>query len=74
VYILILPRFGIVARCCRCSPASRCSGYRFVVFSGAAIGFLGWGCWAHHMFACGIGPVSVAVFSVTTMLIAIPPA
>ena len=26
-------------------------GYPFVVFSGAAIGFMGWGVWAHHMFA-----------------------
>jgi cytochrome c oxidase subunit I len=47
-------------------------GYPFVVFSGAAIGFVGWGVWAHHMFASGLGPVSVAVFSVATMAIAIP--
>ena len=47
-------------------------GYKFVVFSGAAIGFVGWGVWAHHMFASGLGPVSVAVFSVATMVIAIP--
>ena len=31
-------------------------GYPFVVFSGAAIGFVGWGVWAHHMFAIGLGP------------------
>ena len=31
-------------------------GYPFVVFSGAAIGFMGWGVWAHHMFASGLGP------------------
>jgi len=42
------------------------------VFSGAAIGFVGWGVWAHHMFASGLGPISVAVFSVATMAIAIP--
>ena len=47
-------------------------GYKFVVFSGAAIGFLGWGVWAHHMFASGLGPISVAVFSVATMAIALP--
>jgi cytochrome c oxidase subunit I len=47
-------------------------GYPFVVFSGAAIGFVGWGVWAHHMFASGLGPVSVAVFSVATMAIAVP--
>ena len=31
-------------------------GYPFMVFSGIAIGFMGWGVWAHHMFASGIGP------------------
>ena len=35
----------------------------FMIFSGIAIGFMGWGVWAHHMFASGIGPVAVAVLS-----------
>jgi cytochrome c oxidase subunit 1 len=42
------------------------------VFSGAAIGLVGFGVWAHHMFASGLGPISVAVFSVSTMAIAVP--
>jgi cytochrome c oxidase subunit 1 len=42
------------------------------VFSGIAIGFMGWGVWVHHMFAVGLGPVAVSAFSVTTMLIAVP--
>ena len=72
VYILILPSFGIVSEVLPVFSRKPLFGYRFVVFSGAAIGFLGWGVWAHHMFASGLGPVSVAVFSVSTMLIAIP--
>ena len=47
-------------------------GYPFMVFSGIAIGFMGWGVWAHHMFASGLGPLSVAAFSVSTMFIAVP--
>jgi len=47
-------------------------GYPFMVFSGIAIGFMGWGVWAHHMFASGIGPISVAAFSLSTMFIAVP--
>jgi cytochrome c oxidase subunit 1 len=43
-----------------------------MVFSGIAIGFMGWGVWAHHMFVSGIGPISVAAFSLTTMFIAVP--
>ena len=47
-------------------------GYPFVVFSGVAIGFMGWGVWAHHMFASGLGPISVSAFSLSTMFIAVP--
>jgi cytochrome c oxidase subunit 1 len=72
VYILILPSFGIVSEVLPVFSRKPLFGYKFVVFSGAAIGFIGWGVWAHHMFASGLGPVSVAVFSVSTMVIAIP--
>src|SRR5215212_2796608 len=72
VYILILPSFGIVSEVLPVFSRKPLFGYPLVVFSGAAIGFLGWGVWAHHMFASGLGPVSVSVFSVSTMLIAIP--
>jgi cytochrome c oxidase subunit 1 len=43
-----------------------------MVFSGIAIGFMGWGVWAHHMFASGVGPVTVAAFSLSTRFIAVP--
>jgi len=72
VYILVLPAFGIVSEVLPTFSRKPLFGYPLVVFSGAAIGFVGWGVWAHHMFASGIGPVSVAVFAVATMAIAIP--
>jgi len=72
VYILILPAFGIVSEVLPVFSKKPLFGYPFVVFSGAAIGFMGWGVWAHHMFASGLGPISVAVFSITTMFIAVP--
>ena len=72
VYILILPSFGIISEVLPVFSKKPLFGYPFVVFSGAAIGFVGWGVWAHHMFASGLGPVSVAVFSISTMAIAIP--
>jgi cytochrome c oxidase subunit 1 len=43
-----------------------------VVFSGVAIGFMGWGVWAHHMFVVGLGPAANAAFATSTMLIAVP--
>ena len=72
VYILILPSFGIVSEVLPVFSKKPLFGYPLVVFSGCAIGFVGWGVWAHHMFASGLGPISVAVFSVSTMAIALP--
>jgi cytochrome c oxidase subunit 1 len=72
VYILILPSFGIVSETLPVFSRKPLFGYSVIVISGAAIGFMGWGVWAHHMFVSGLGPVSVAAFSATTMFIAVP--
>jgi cytochrome c oxidase subunit I len=72
VYIIVLPSFGIISEVLPVFSRKPLFGYPFVVFSGAAIGFVGWGVWAHHMFASGLGPISVSVFAVATMAIAIP--
>ena len=72
VYVLILPAFGIISEVLPTFARKPLFGYPFVVFSGGAIGLVGFGVWAHHMFAAGLGPVSVAVFSMATMAIAIP--
>ncbi|HEX5164350.1 MAG TPA: cytochrome c oxidase subunit I [Thermomicrobiales bacterium] len=72
VYILILPAFGIVSEILPTFSRKPLFGYSAVVFSGIAIGFLGFGVWAHHMFTVGMGPLPTAVFSITTMLIALP--
>jgi cytochrome c oxidase subunit 1 len=72
VYVLILPAMGIVSEVLPTFSRKPLFGYAFVVFSGVAIGFLGFGVWAHHMFTAGMGPVAEAGFGLSTMLIAIP--
>jgi cytochrome c oxidase subunit I len=72
VYVLILPAMGIVSETLPVFSRKPLFGYAFVVFSGIAIGFLGFGVWAHHMFTAGMGPVAEAGFGLSTMLIAIP--
>jgi len=72
VYIIILPSFGIVSEIIPTFSRKPIFGYSFMVFSGIAIGFMGWGVWAHHMFVSGLGPISVAAFSLATMFIAVP--
>ena len=72
VYILILPSFGIVSEVLPVFARKPLFGYAAMVFSGIFIAFLGFGVWAHHMFATGMGPIADTAFSLTTMLIAIP--
>ena len=72
VYILILPAFGLVSEILPTFSRKPLFGYPVMVYSGILIAFLGFGVWAHHMFAVGMGPIADTVFGVTTMLIAIP--
>src|ERR671927_1773393 len=72
VYILILPAMGIVSEVLPTFSRKPLFGYAFVAFSGIAIGFMGWGVWAHHMFAVGLGPVANSAFALSTMFIAVP--
>jgi cytochrome c oxidase subunit I len=72
VYILILPAMGIVSEVLPVFSRKPLFGYAAIVFAGAAIGFMGWGVWAHHMFAVGLGPVANSAFALSTMFIAVP--
>lgn len=72
VYILILPAFGLVSEILPTFSKKPLFGYNVVVYSGIMIAVLGFGVWAHHMFAVGMGAVADSIFSTMTMLIAIP--
>jgi cytochrome c oxidase subunit 1 len=72
VYILVLPAFGLVSEIIPTFSRKPIFGYPVMVYATMLIAFLGFGVWAHHMFAVGMGPIADTVFGVTTMLIAIP--
>lgn len=72
VYILILPAFGIISEVVSTFSNKRLFGYSAMVFATVIIGFLGFMVWVHHMFTVGLGPVGNALFSIATMLIAVP--
>jgi cytochrome c oxidase subunit I len=72
VYILILPPMGYISEILPTFSRKPLFGYPIIVFSGAAIGFIGFGVWSHHMFTTGMGNVATAAFAVTTMAIAVP--
>ena len=72
VYIMILPAMGIVSEILPVGARKPLFGYAAVAFAGAAIGFIGFGVWAHHMFTSAIGPVARSAFALSTMFIAVP--
>jgi cytochrome c oxidase subunit I len=72
VYIMVLPAFGIMSEVVPVFSRKPIFGYTVIVASGAAIAFLAYGVWAHHMFTAGLGFAADAAFGATSMLIAIP--
>ncbi len=74
VYIMILPGMGVISEIIACFSRKRVFGYRFVAFSSLAIAVLGFLVWGHHMFVSGQSQYASYVFSLLTMLVAIPSA
>lgn len=74
VYIMILPAMGIVSEIIPVFSRRTIFGYRFIAFSSIAIALFGSLVWAHHMFTAGMSNTSQFVFSLLTMVVAIPSA
>ncbi|MQA90466.1 MAG: cytochrome c oxidase subunit I [Gemmatimonas sp.] len=74
VYILILPSFGFVSEIIANGARKPVFGYTAMVLALAAIAFLGWIVWGHHMFQSGMNPMLGVGFMATTMVIAVPTA
>lgn len=72
VYIMILPGFGIISAIVPTFSRKRLFGYTFMVLATAAIAFLSFIVWAHHMFVSGIILEAQLFFMYATMLIAVP--
>ena len=74
VYIMILPGMGVISEVISTFSRKRVFGYTAVAFSSVAIAVFGFFVWAHHMFIMGISNYAVLVFSLLTMLVAVPSA
>ncbi len=72
VYVLILPAMGIVCEIIANNTRKPIWGYKSLVYSVLAIGFLSFIVWAHHMYLTGMGTKISAFFQTTTMIISIP--
>ena len=74
VYIMILPGMGVVSELICCFSRKRIFGYSFIAFSSIAIAVLGFFVWGHHMFVSGQSVYAALVFSLLSMLVAVPSA
>ncbi len=74
VYIMILPAMGIVSEIIPVFARRTIFGYKFIAFSSIAIALFGSLVWAHHMFTAGMSDTGQFIFSLLTMLVAIPSA
>jgi cytochrome c oxidase subunit I len=74
VYIVLLPALGITSEIISTMSRKPIFGYRAMIGSILAIAFLSFIVWGHHMFVTGMNPFLGAVFTFTTLLIAIPSA
>ena len=74
VYIVLLPALGISSEVIATNSRKPIFGYKAMIGSIIAIGFLSFIVWGHHMFVTGMNPFIGSVFVFTTLLIAIPSA
>jgi cytochrome c oxidase subunit 1 len=71
---MILPGMGVVSELITCFSRKRIFGYDFIAFSSLAIAVLGFLVWGHHMFVSGQSVYASMIFSLLSMLVAIPSA
>jgi cytochrome c oxidase subunit 1 len=74
VYIMILPGMGVMSELVSAISRKQVFGYSFVAFSSLAIAILGFLVWGHHLFVSSQSVYAGLVFSIITMLVAVPSA
>ncbi len=74
VYIMILPSMGVISELISNFSRKKIFGYEFIAFSSIAIAVFGFLVWGHHMFVSGQSIYAGLVFSLLTMIVAVPSA
>src|SRR5579884_818672 len=74
VYIVVLPAMGMASDILSTFCRKPIFSYRMMVYSMVAIAILSFIVWGHHMFVSGMSPFLGSVFTLTTLLIAVPSA
>jgi cytochrome c oxidase subunit I+III len=72
VYILIVPAFGIATSIIPAFTQRRMAAFPLVAMAELLVVLIGFGVWAHHMFATGIPTVSLIFFAAASAMVVIP--
>src|SRR5919109_2232766 len=72
VYILIVPAFGIATSIIPAFTQRKLVAFPLVAIAELLVVFIGFGVWAHHMFATGLRTISLVFFAAATAMVVIP--
>jgi cytochrome c oxidase subunit 1 len=74
VYIMILPGLGVISEIVSTFSRKELFGYRVIASASMAIAIIGFLVWGHHLYVSGQSEYAALIFSVLSMLVAIPSA
>ena len=72
VYIIVLPAFGIATSIIPTFARRRMVAFPLVAMAELLVAFIGFGVWAHHMFATGLPTTTLVFFAAASMMVVIP--
>jgi len=74
VYIMILPSMGVISEIIAAFARKPIFGYKFVALASMGIAVIGFIVWGHHLFVSSQSLYAGLIFSILTMLVAVPSA
>ena len=74
VYVIILPAFGIATAIIPTFARRKMVAWPLVALAEILVAFIGFGVWAHHMFAVGLSTATTIYFAAASVIIVIPSA
>src|SRR6266536_2425373 len=72
VYILIVPAFGIATSIIPAFTQRKLVAFPLVAIAELLVVFIGFGVWAHHMFATGLPTIQLIFFAAASAIVVVP--
>jgi cytochrome c oxidase subunit I+III len=72
VYLIVLPAFGIATSIIPTFSKRKMIAFPLVALAELLVAFIGFGVWAHHMFATGLPTYTLVFFAAASMMVVIP--